>query len=236
MSKIPAFKPVPGLASVITTAGMPLLIAAPGMLGGFIWNPLTINGQGVTPEELFVDMVAPAGLAEGGTTIALQPGQWFRVPANMAKGVSVNAATMGHKFTSYFFKAWDPIPEAVPQNGSYPPLTVTGRTGTIPAYLYEEYTDDDDLQAFFTAYNQWQQDFVDTFNGLNLPIYTQPKINGELLDWVGQGIYGYPRPTLSPFTKGRMIGPYNTYAYNTWPGVSSLRRASLAAMTFTSVA
>lgn len=83
----------------------------------------------------------------------------------------------------------------------------------IPSYLYQQYTDDDDLQAFRDAYNQLTQQYVNTFNQLNLPVYTGPLIIGPLLDWVGQGIYGYPRPTL-PGTAAVTQGPYNTDLYN----------------------
>jgi hypothetical protein len=48
---------------------------------------------------------------------------------------------------------------------------------------------------------------------LNLPVYTQPNIFGSLLDWVGQGIYGYPRPAMSiGFTT--LWGPYDTTEFN----------------------
>ena len=95
----------------------------------------------------------------------------------------------------------------------------------VPSYLYQQYSDDDALQAFVQAYNQYQQSYLDTFNSLNLPIYTM--LSGALLDWVGAGVYGYPRPTL-PASAAVSIGPYATeifaqkntmYAYqNTTPG------------------
>lgn len=84
----------------------------------------------------------------------------------------------------------------------------------IPSYAFQEYADDADIKAFITAYNRLAQGYVDWFNQIDLPIYTNPLIAGALLDWVGNGLYGVQRPTLqsgSSFT----IGPYNTYAYNT---------------------
>jgi hypothetical protein len=77
-----------------------------------------------------------------------------------------------------------------------------------PSYLYTQYADDDNLQAFVASYNSYTQSYLDTFNGLNLPIYTQ--LSGALLDWVGAGVYGYPRPTL-PGTKTTAVGPLDTY-------------------------
>lgn len=79
---------------------------------------------------------------------------------------------------------------------------------TIPSYLYTQYADDDDLQAFVASYNTITQKYINTFNQLNLPIYTG--LSGALLDWVGRGVYGYPRPTL-PATGASTIGPLNTY-------------------------
>lgn len=80
----------------------------------------------------------------------------------------------------------------------------------IKSYLYQQYSDDDDLQAFVASYNKIAQQYVNTFNQLNLPIYPSAMIAGNLLDWVGQGIYGYPRPSL-PGTPAVSVGPLNTY-------------------------
>jgi len=83
----------------------------------------------------------------------------------------------------------------------------------IPAYLYQEYNDDSDLQAFFDSANGLAQEYVDWFNTINLPVYTSPTISGLLLDWVGEGLYGYPRPSL-PGLAAVNIGPLNTYGPN----------------------
>jgi len=94
------------------------------------------------------------------------------------------------------------------------PEPVTVQT-TIPMYLYWQYNDDSDLKAFVSSYNSTTQMYVNTFNQLNLPVYADnPLVTGALLDWVGQGIYGFPRPVL---TTGSTVstGPYNTKPYNT---------------------
>jgi hypothetical protein len=83
----------------------------------------------------------------------------------------------------------------------------------IPSYLYVEYGDDVDLQALVAAYNALAQEYLDSINGLNLPIYTAPSITGPLLDWVGFGLYGVPRPVISGEATAA-IGPYNTPLYN----------------------
>lgn len=91
---------------------------------------------------------------------------------------------------------------------------------TIPAYLYQEYSDDEDLQAFIDAANTMLQQYVDWFNQIELPIYTSPTISGTLLDWVGAGLYGYPRPSL-PGVAAINIGPINTYGPNSEVPINS---------------
>jgi hypothetical protein len=78
----------------------------------------------------------------------------------------------------------------------------------IPAYLYEQYYDDQNLQSFISAYNSTAQTYLDWFNGINLPIY--PTLSGALLDWIAQGLYGISRPTLA-LVKTSSVGPFNTY-------------------------
>lgn len=65
----------------------------------------------------------------------------------------------------------------------------------IPAYLYQQYADDADLQAFFREYNLRAQEYLDFVNALNLGIYSDK--TGTLLDWIAQGVYGVPRPQLA---------------------------------------
>jgi hypothetical protein len=83
---------------------------------------------------------------------------------------------------------------------------------TIPAYPYKQYADDDDIQAFFAAYNAATQTYVDWFNSVNLPFY--PGLTGDLLDWVATGLYGLPRTNLAQSTFGA-LGPLDTEALNT---------------------
>lgn len=94
----------------------------------------------------------------------------------------------------------------------FPPRGPTGLTAIIPSYLYQEYADDDNLQALVSAYNTVAQSYFDELNGLNLPIYTG--LNGALLDWVALGLYGMQRPNLSSSTTNN-IGPFNTYPSDT---------------------
>lgn len=89
----------------------------------------------------------------------------------------------------------------------------------IAAYLYDEYSDDSDLQAFFAAYNALAQGYIDWFNSTPLGLYTAPNISGELLDWTATGIYGVARPVISSL-QTRTVGsvgtlPVNVLAVNT---------------------
>ena len=88
-----------------------------------------------------------------------------------------------------------------------------GLKNVIPSFLYEEYSDDDDLQAFVDAQNALTQQFLDWFNVVQLPVYTSDQITGLLLDWVGAGLYGFPRPSILTGIS-RRLGPYGT----TWYG------------------
>lgn len=166
-----------------------------------------------TTEDLFVDFTGPAALEETATTIRLFPGNSISIPEGQADNVWVNAATTGHRFSVFVIQVPTVFPP-VPVPGDWPPDGVTNLLKTIKSYLYEEYTDDDDLQNFVDSYNQMTQNYVDTFNSLNLPIYTWGLIVGRLLDWVAKGLYGMDRPSLSS-GKSRFIGPFNTYQFNT---------------------
>ena len=81
----------------------------------------------------------------------------------------------------------------------------------IPSYLYFEYNDDDDLQAFVDSYNLLAQTMLDWFNSVSLPVYTQ--LSGLLLDWVAEGLYGIVRPYLVSGID-LIEGPINTFCLN----------------------
>lgn len=86
--------------------------------------------------------------------------------------------------------------------------------GILPSYLYKEYSDDENLQAFVDSYNMLAQSYLDWFNQTPLAVYTSPNISGSLLDWIGNGIYGIRRPVLTSSTIIKRSG-YNSFAYNT---------------------
>ena len=88
----------------------------------------------------------------------------------------------------------------------------------IPSYLYQQYSDDENLQAFVDSYNAIAQGYLDWFNQTPLSVYTSPSISGSLLDWVAQGIYGIARPVFSTSVTKYYAGlnalPLNTVALN----------------------
>jgi hypothetical protein len=87
----------------------------------------------------------------------------------------------------------------------------------IPAYPFVQYRDDPNVVAFFDAYNEMAQEYLDEINGLSLPYWPSPALSGKLLDWVVEGIYGETRPLLQVSQDAIAKGAYNTIDYNTIP-------------------
>lgn len=199
-------------ATIIEVGGTATIAMYAPLIGGFITNPSAAADQDLPQTEpLFVDFTGPAALTQTSTTFELLPGASVVVPANDLLNVWVNAASSGHKFSAVVIQ--NPVhpypPEPLP--GTFPPTSPTTVTKTIPSYLYQQYADDDDLQAFVAAYNTLAQEYVDWFVDVGLPIYTG--LSGGLLDWVGTNLYGMPRPSL-PTSTGRPVGPFNTFGMN----------------------
>jgi hypothetical protein len=88
----------------------------------------------------------------------------------------------------------------------------------IPSYLYQQYADDADLQAFVDAYNTLAQSYLAWFNSTPLAVYTSPSVSGPLLDWIANGIYGIERPVFSSLVTEYIAGlnssPVNAFAVN----------------------
>lgn len=105
-------------------------------------------------------------------------------------------------------------PSAVPGRGALLANSPTSIQFIIPAYLYEQYRDDQDCQAFIDAYNAIAQTYLNWFNTINLPIYTG--LSGALLDWVAQGLYGIARPSIA-LSQTSGSGAFNTYKIDQIP-------------------
>lgn len=201
--------------SAVAVGGQAVTAMFGPVQGGFITNPWATADEGIAiPEPLYIDPTgAPATLGTSATTIALQPGDTYIVIPGQLTNVSVNARSSGHRFTGIVYQPATPFPPT-PQAGTFPPTGPTTLTQAIPSYLYEQYADDDDLQAFVAAYNGLAQQYVTWFATIGLPVYTSTNISGSLLDWIAQGLYGIVRPSLSS-GRNRDVGPYNTVVYNT---------------------
>lgn len=87
----------------------------------------------------------------------------------------------------------------------------------IPSYPFVQYRDDPNIVAFFDAYNEMAQEYLDELNSLSLPYWPSPALSGKLLDWVVEGIYGETRPLLQVSQDAIAKGAYNTIDYNTIP-------------------
>ncbi len=89
----------------------------------------------------------------------------------------------------------------------------------IPSYLYQQYADDSDLQAFVNAYNTLAQGYLDWFNQTPLALYTSTAISGSLLDWTASGVYGIERPVLATSSVTK-VGGWDAKAWNSieWNG------------------
>jgi len=155
--------PYPATFTTILTGGEPITAIFGPVIGGIIVNPQTAQDQGISVvEPLYIDVVNLAASHETSTTISLQPGQSYALPTNLASNVSVNASTSGHKFSAFIWQQPTLYPPTPPV-GPFPPTAPTTLTKVIPSYLYQEYSDDDDLQAFVMAYNGLAQQYVTWF-------------------------------------------------------------------------
>lgn len=85
--------------------------------------------------------------------------------------------------------------------------------GSAPqAYPYDEYSDDENVGAFFNAYNQLAAGYLQWYQQTQMAIYTQSTVTGKLLDWVGNNLYGVTRPIIP--NQLSLVGPVNTTAVN----------------------
>lgn len=86
----------------------------------------------------------------------------------------------------------------------------------IKSYLYTQYNDDDELQAFVSAYNSMAQEIYSWMINANLPIFVGGYNVGDQLKWIARGIYGVKPPVLVS-GKQTTYGPFNTVMFNQLP-------------------
>lgn len=223
----------PGASSVVLQAGVSTIAVYGPVLGGRLINPLSSTDQGIlSAEPLFYDLVNSAALTETSTTVELAPGAEFDLPPGFGGKLSVNAASAGHRFSCLVFQPTvQPTPTLLPNNEGFPPAGPTTVTDTIPSYLYQQYNDDEDLQAFVAAFNSLARQYVGWLVTTNLADYRA--LSGALLDWVALGLYGLTRPSLGSGSN-RNLGPLGTYAFGTPPAYDVIKRLGPLNVTVTS--
>lgn len=86
----------------------------------------------------------------------------------------------------------------------------------IKSYLYTQYNDDDNIQAFVSAYNAMAQEIYSWMTNANLPIFVGGDNAGEQLKWIARGIYGVKPPVLVS-GKQRIYGTFNAMLFNQLP-------------------
>lgn len=89
-------------------------------------------------------------------------------------------------------------------------------TEPMKAYQYTDFQDDDNIRAFFDAYNILMQQMYDWFLNVNLPIFIGGYNGGDQLHWLVHGIYGQLPPSMVN-SKTLIAGPYNTIMYDQIP-------------------
>lgn len=92
----------------------------------------------------------------------------------------------------------------------------------VPSYLYYQYSDDADLQAFVQVFNEIAQGYLDWFNQTPLGVYTSSNISGPLLDWVGNNLYGIARPTVGAWHPSILGAMGTTYLGQMAMGAASV--------------
>ena len=102
-------KPSAALSTTIASAGVAIVAAVGPLNGGYIINPPTAAAQGISAaENIYLDCINVPGSTDAtgnGTTVVVQPGQTFSLPATPS-GVSwrVNATTAGHRITALVWR------------------------------------------------------------------------------------------------------------------------------------
>jgi len=186
--------------------------------GALIQNPQSPIDQGLpVAEPLRIDMVDNLGTLAN--SITLGPGDYFRAPLNFNGTIWAISQTPLHRFSAVIifpyvgFKPFPPQPGA-PGFPPWTPETFVTAMKILRSYLYQQYNDDEDLQVFVMTYNDMTQAYITWFSTVMLPVYAEnPMVSGALLDYVGQGLYGLPRPTLASGQR-REIGTFNSAMFN----------------------
>lgn len=102
----------------------------------------------------------------------------------------------------------------------------------IPAYAYAQFADDENITAWFSAFNTYAQQYLDWFNDTPLFDYTNTAVQDGFLDWMAEGVYGCYRTPI-PYGDVRDKGPLNTYTPNDIPFNTRVVLSNLESFTMT---
>lgn len=105
-------------------------------------------------------------------------------------------------------------------------------TDIIRAYPYVQFADDENISAWFDAFNKYAQQYLDWFNNTPLFDYTNTDVQGGFLDWMAEGVYGCYRTPI-PYGDVRDKGPLNTYTPNDIPFNTRVELSNLQSFTMT---
>lgn len=83
----------------------------------------------------------------------------------------------------------------------------------IKSYPYTQYNDDENIAAFFSAYNKIAEDIYEWMKNANLPVFSGGYNAGDQLKWIARGVYGVKPPILVS-GKQQVYGPFNSTSFN----------------------
>ena len=190
--------------------------------------PATVTVRAMTIAQQPLDATVAAGLPAVFSATAINGTapysyQWFlngtAIPGAINQSFSTGPTTPDMSGNTYAVRITDATLACAQQvvTSRAALLTVVSKSTNLTppalkAYAYQQYSDDDNIVAFFLAYNQLSDTYLQQINALSLPNY--PLQSAPLLDWVGTNLYGVPRQSV-PVGGGRVVGPLNTTQYNT---------------------
>ena len=132
-SLAPAINLKPLFASSVAQGAIPVMVAPPNVIGGFITNPLHGHDQEVRPPEpLYVCQAGTPSEAAFAQTFAIQPGETYQIIHGGSFSTFVVAATSGHRFSGLFWAGATNYPPE-PIVGPFPPPGPVTQTAVLPS-------------------------------------------------------------------------------------------------------
>lgn len=83
-----------------------------------------------------------------------------------------------------------------------------------PAYAYQQYSDDENITAFFSAYNDLIKETISWMVGHPMALYIGTALTGDLLTYCAYCLYGQFRYKISYTELRSILGPINSTDVN----------------------